>query len=175
MRWALDNAERLDKATRHVFEHKLGLGLGSTKPPAPGTTPFGFKPQPAAPTAEPHPGHPYNPSSRPTPAADPNLGQTHTVESEFRPGPTFRPQPPPPRFEPPPPSELANLRAVVKSWYRKMSQQFHPDLGGDATKQAVLNECYRTLTQELDRWESQRNNPADQSKPTPNRNSRPLW
>ena len=67
-------------------------------------------------------------------------------------------RPPDPPKTPPPPSEarIASLRGLVKSWYRNQSLLYHPDRGGSVEKQKILNECYRTLNVEIERWEKQR-------------------
>ena len=39
---------------------------------------------------------------------------------------------------------------VIKQWYTSMSRIFHPDMGGTAEKQAVLNQCYSDLKKRLE-------------------------
>ncbi len=67
-----------------------------------------------------------------------------------------KPEPEQPKAPPPPIAQIASLRGLVKAWYGKMSRKFHPDLGGSAEKQIVLNLCYKTLCEEIERWEGQR-------------------
>ena len=64
-----------------------------------------------------------------------------------------KPEPPIP---PPPVAQIASLRGLVKSWYAKTARRYHPDMGGDARQMMVVTHCYKTLCEELDRWESQR-------------------
>jgi len=52
---------------------------------------------------------------------------------------------------------------ILKQWYTSMSRIFHPDMGGTAEKQAVLNQCYNDLKKRLE--ESCRTN--GQNKATP--------
>jgi uncharacterized protein (DUF3820 family) len=64
---------------------------------------------------------------------------------------------PPPRVTAPPPiAQIASLRGLVKSWYAKTARRFHPDMGGDAKQMMVVTHCYKTLCEEIDRWESQK-------------------
>jgi len=42
------------------------------------------------------------------------------------------------------------ITRIVKQWYSAMSRIFHPDMGGSAEKQAVLNQCYSDLKQRLE-------------------------
>lgn len=55
----------------------------------------------------------------------------------------------------PPVAQIASVRGLVKGWYGKMSRRFHPDLGGSSAQQTVLNACYKSLCEDLDRWEKQ--------------------
>ena len=48
------------------------------------------------------------------------------------------------------PTDLDLFRRIVKQWFGAMSRKFHPDLGGSAEKQAVLNQCYQDLIRRLD-------------------------
>jgi hypothetical protein len=48
----------------------------------------------------------------------------------------------------------ADLRCRVKAWYGRMSRQFHPDSGGSPEKQTAVNQCYRSLMEVLQEWES---------------------
>jgi hypothetical protein len=50
----------------------------------------------------------------------------------------------------------ADLRCRVKSWYGKLSRQFHPDAGGSNESQKAVNACYRSLMTILDEWEATR-------------------
>lgn len=45
------------------------------------------------------------------------------------------------------PADADKFRRIVKRWYGAMSRKYHPDLGGSAERQAVVNECYRGLVQ----------------------------
>lgn len=45
------------------------------------------------------------------------------------------------------------IRRLVKTWYRGMSQKFHPDMGGSEAAQIAANECYGSLMQTLETWE----------------------
>jgi uncharacterized protein (DUF3820 family) len=71
------------------------------------------------------------------------------------PGRSSRPAPEQPRVSPPPAAQIASLRGLVKIWYRKMSLRYHPDRGGSADSQKILNTCYQSLCEEVDRWEKQ--------------------
>ncbi len=48
----------------------------------------------------------------------------------------------------------ADLRCRVKAWYGKLSRQFHPDSGGSPEQFVVLNQCYRSVMEVLNQWES---------------------
>lgn len=41
--------------------------------------------------------------------------------------------------------EAGALRVLIRRWYGAMSRQYHPDAGGSAEKQAVVNVCYGEL------------------------------
>lgn len=46
------------------------------------------------------------------------------------------------------------FRRIVKQWFGAMSRKFHPDLGGSADRQAVVNQCYQDLIRRLDPCEA---------------------
>lgn len=52
------------------------------------------------------------------------------------------------------PTDADKFRRVVKRWYGAMSRKYHPDLGGSAERQMVVNDCYRGLIGELDRGDA---------------------
>ena len=64
---------------------------------------------------------------------------------------------PPPETVAPPAAQISSVRGLVKLWYRRMSLRFHPDRGGSQDQQVVVNECYRVLLEELERWEASQN------------------
>lgn len=49
------------------------------------------------------------------------------------------------------PTDMDRFRRIVKGWFAAMSRKFHPDLGGSAEKQTVLNLAYRDLIGRLDK------------------------
>lgn len=48
------------------------------------------------------------------------------------------------------PSDLDAFRRVVKQWFAAMSRKFHPDMGGSAAHQVVVNLCYQDLIRRLE-------------------------
>jgi hypothetical protein len=48
---------------------------------------------------------------------------------------------------------LVELRGAVKRWYRQASMNTHPDRGGNAKEQAIVNECFHVLTGVFDAWD----------------------
>lgn len=40
---------------------------------------------------------------------------------------------------------LDGVRLLVRRWFGSMSRRYHPDAGGSAEQQAVVNACYREL------------------------------
>lgn len=47
------------------------------------------------------------------------------------------------------PSDAESFRRLLKQTYASMSRQYHPDMGGSAEKQQVVNEFYRHLIARL--------------------------
>lgn len=47
------------------------------------------------------------------------------------------------------PSDAESFRRLLKQTYASMSRQYHPDMGGSAEKQQVVNEFYRNLIARL--------------------------
>lgn len=45
------------------------------------------------------------------------------------------------------PTDADKFRRIIKRWYGAMSRKYHPDLGGSAERQTVVNDCYRGLAQ----------------------------
>jgi hypothetical protein len=48
---------------------------------------------------------------------------------------------------------IEDVRKLVKSWYRSLSQKFHPDVGGTEEAQKAANECYASFQELLNEWE----------------------
>lgn len=42
------------------------------------------------------------------------------------------------------------VRLLIRRWFGSMSRRFHPDAGGTAEQQSVVNICYRELTTMLE-------------------------
>jgi hypothetical protein len=47
----------------------------------------------------------------------------------------------------------AEIRAVVKAWFARLSFKYHPDKGGSDVQEAVVIEAYKTFLVELEKWE----------------------
>lgn len=48
------------------------------------------------------------------------------------------------------PGEIHGVKLIVRRWFGVMSKRFHPDAGGSAEQQTVVNVCYRELTTMLE-------------------------
>jgi hypothetical protein len=48
------------------------------------------------------------------------------------------------------PTDSDVFRRIVKQWFAAMSRKFHPDLGGSAEKQTIVNLLYRDLIARLE-------------------------
>ncbi len=72
----------------------------------------------------------------------------------------------PPAPRPPPRPEVgiasakliwaAEIRSMAKAWFSQMTLKYHPDRGGSNEQQMVVLECYRSMMDELKKWESSR-------------------
>lgn len=49
--------------------------------------------------------------------------------------------------------KVEEVRVIVKQWYRGLAIRFHPDRGGTTEQQVVVNEAYRSLITEVEKWE----------------------
>lgn len=47
----------------------------------------------------------------------------------------------------------SEFRRIVKQWYGAISRKYHPDMGGSAANQTVVNVCYRDLIERLEQME----------------------
>jgi hypothetical protein len=47
----------------------------------------------------------------------------------------------------------AEVRNLIRSWYGKMSRRFHPDAGGSAASQSAVNQSFRSLMEDFEKWE----------------------
>jgi len=50
----------------------------------------------------------------------------------------------------------AEIRNLIRSWFGSMSRRFHPDQGGSAAGQIAINQSYRALMDDLERWETKK-------------------
>lgn len=55
-------------------------------------------------------------------------------------------------------SDSVLFRRIIKQWFGAMSRKFHPDLGGDVTKQTVLNQCHSDIIRRLEECERSNSN-----------------
>lgn len=47
-------------------------------------------------------------------------------------------------------TDSGEFRRILKQWFGAMSRQFHPDMGGTAEKQALVNILYRDLMRRVE-------------------------
>ena len=47
----------------------------------------------------------------------------------------------------------AEVRNLIKDWYKKISRRFHPDMGGSNQAQSAINQSYQILMSDFDQWE----------------------
>lgn len=47
----------------------------------------------------------------------------------------------------------AEFRCMIKAWFGQMSKRYHPDRGGSDMQQLVVNDAYKSLMAELEKWE----------------------
>jgi hypothetical protein len=47
----------------------------------------------------------------------------------------------------------AQVRCLVKDWFRNLARQFHPDMGGSTEAQMIANQAYKSLMTDIETWE----------------------
>jgi hypothetical protein len=53
----------------------------------------------------------------------------------------------------------SELRNLIKSWFLRLSRQYHPDVGGTNEAQTIANQAYKSLMTDLDTWEKNGGHP----------------
>lgn len=142
LEWALRDADMMKPDLRHRIEEFLGLPIGSTGPPP--STPGDVKLGEVAANALLSDEEKLLIKQMKTSWGK---DQTRLMELE-RENANLRAELAIVRHDVP--SDLDLFRRIVKQWFAAMSRRFHPDLGGNAEKQTIVNLLYRDLISRLE-------------------------
>lgn len=134
--WAIHNADAMRPELRLEIEKTLGLLPGSTGPPP--EKPSEVKPDPDASPEE------KRQIKDLKSGWSKDQARIRELEKENR---ELRAELAVSRKDKP--TDHESFRRILKQWFGAMSRKFHPDMGGSAEKQTVLNLCYQDLTRRL--------------------------
>ena len=137
LRWAIHNADKLSLDERRIFEQELGMFPGSTLPPP--TSPKGLK----DPSASEEDQSILEKTKRSWKKDQNKIRELETkidgLEMQLKVVGSDRP------------TDTDVFRRIVKQFYAAMSRKYHPDMGGSAREQSIVNICYKDLIERLDR------------------------